>query len=104
MKEIERKGRIAAEVDMPGSKSITNRAFIIAALAEGESELVNVLESDDTRHMMEALRQFGVKIEIRANYVITPPEKLVYNGSGIIEIGNAGTATRFLTSFCSLGF
>ena len=43
------------EIRLPGSKSITNRAFLIAALAEGETRLHNLLKSDDTRYMGEAL-------------------------------------------------
>ena len=47
------------EVDIPGSKSVANRALIIAAFAEGETLLKNMLFSDDTKYMMEALRKLG---------------------------------------------
>ena len=50
-------------VIVPGSKSITNRALPIAALARGESELTGALFSDDTRYMAEALNQLGVRVE-----------------------------------------
>src|SRR5262245_34044661 len=47
---------------VPGSKSITNRALVLAALAEGETELSGVLHSDDTRHMREALAALGIGV------------------------------------------
>jgi 3-phosphoshikimate 1-carboxyvinyltransferase len=55
---------IDADVVVPGSKSITNRAMPIAALARGESELTGLLLSDDTRYMAEALRALGLSVEI----------------------------------------
>lgn len=63
-KKIKSKTRINAEVEIPGSKSYTNRALIISALADGKSELENTLLSDDTRYMMEALGKFGVKMQV----------------------------------------
>ena len=53
----------SGEVRLPGSKSITNRAFLIAALARGTTRLHNLLKSDDTRYMGEALQKLGVKID-----------------------------------------
>ena len=56
------------EIRLPGSKSITNRAFLIAALAKGETRLHNLLRSDDTCYMGEALQKLGVKIEFSEDY------------------------------------
>jgi 3-phosphoshikimate 1-carboxyvinyltransferase len=88
-------GRVAP----PGSKSITNRALLLAALAKGTSRLSGALKSDDTRHMSEALRQMGVTIEepdattfvVTGNGGLQPP-------TGPLFLGNAGTAVRFLTA------
>ncbi len=55
--------RCEERIRPPGSKSITNRALVCAALAEGESLLTGVLDSEDTRVMIEALRQLGITIE-----------------------------------------
>lgn len=90
-------------VDMPGSKSVTNRALLVAALAPGTSTLTGALISDDTQHMMTALRAMGVIIE-------QPRETtMVVTASGILKepqaplfLGNAGTAVRFLTAAATL--
>ncbi len=83
----------------PGSKSITNRALLLAALANGASRLSGALKSDDTRYMAEALRGMGVRID--------EPDETTFGvvGSGALQapqkslfLGNAGTATRFLTA------
>ena len=52
-----------ATVEVPGSKSYTNRALLVAALAEGESLLTGALFSDDTDHMVQSLRKLGVAVE-----------------------------------------
>jgi 3-phosphoshikimate 1-carboxyvinyltransferase len=91
---------------VPGSKSITNRALPIAALARGESELTGALFSDDTRYMAEALNQLGIQIESdEAN-----DRFIVRGGNGTFPattadlfIGNSGTTVRFLTAVLSLG-
>jgi len=93
-------------VRIPGSKSLTNRALLLAALAEGQSTLTNVLFADDTRVMIDALRQLGVSMDIdEANTTVT------VTGCGgrwpvreaDLFLGNAGTAMRFLTAACCLG-
>lgn len=53
---------LTGAVTLPGSKSVTNRALLVAALAQGTSTLTGLLRSDDTHHMMTALRQMGVEI------------------------------------------
>lgn len=94
-----------ALVTVPGSKSLTQRALIAAALAEGLSTLRGPLASEDTRYTMTALRQLGVDIED------SDPSAWTVQGcggrlqcpSGDIFLGNNGTATRFLTSLVALG-
>lgn len=92
-----------ASVTVPASKSYTNRALILAAIADGESLIETPLKSDDTLFMAEALRLFGVDVvEGENNFKITgtggklkSPEKEIY-------VGNAGTAMRFLATFAVL--
>ncbi|MBB6254768.1 3-phosphoshikimate 1-carboxyvinyltransferase [Nitrospirillum iridis] len=89
------KGRVAP----PGSKSITNRALLLAGLAMGTSRLTGALKSDDTRYMAQALRDMGVDVD-------EPDDTtFVVHGTGRLNapaqplfLGNAGTATRFLTA------
>jgi len=89
---------------VPGSKSITNRALILAALADGTSTLEGVLHSDDTRHMSRALVELGISIEERG------PTTLVVEGglsrlrapARPLFVGNSGTTVRFLTALSCL--
>jgi 3-phosphoshikimate 1-carboxyvinyltransferase len=89
---------------VPGSKSITNRALVLAALAEGESRLEGVLHSDDTRHMRAGLEALGIRVRDDG------PTTLVVEGGrsrlrapkAPLFIGNSGTTVRFLTAFAAL--
>ena len=87
----------------PGSKSITNRALLLAGLAKGTSRLTGALKSDDTRYMAEALRAMGVKVEEpdATTFVVTGSGKLQPPVAPLF-LGNAGTATRFLTAAAAL--
>ncbi|WP_248805020.1 3-phosphoshikimate 1-carboxyvinyltransferase [Pseudomonas sp. MWU13-2100] len=87
------------KVTPPGSKSITNRALLLAALAKGTSRLSGALKSDDTRHMSTALRQMGVQIDEpdETTFVVTGNGKLQVPEQALF-LGNAGTAVRFLTA------
>jgi 3-phosphoshikimate 1-carboxyvinyltransferase len=109
-------GPVQAEITVPGSKSITNRALVLAALGAGEMTLRGALWSEDTQVMVECLQDLG----FMAN-VATDPEEgcnrsiTVYGHSGTVPrggttaqpmdlfVGNAGTAARFLTSMLCLG-
>ncbi len=97
---------INTTVTVPGSKSYTNRALLVAALAEGRSRLTGALFSDDTHYMCEALRKLGVEIEADAEGCTF---EVVGNGGQIpidhaeLYIGNAGTAARPLVSYLALG-
>ena len=88
---------------VPGSKSITNRALVLAALADGESELTGVLESDDTRHMRVALEALGVGIETKAEttIVVSGGRARLRVPDGPIFIGNSGTSVRFLAALAA---
>jgi 3-phosphoshikimate 1-carboxyvinyltransferase len=90
---------LVGRVSPPGSKSITNRALLLAALATATSRLTGALKSKDTVLMAAALRQMGVSIEEpdATSFVVTGTGKLTAP-DGPLFLGNAGTATRFLTA------
>ncbi len=92
---------ITATVVVPGSKSETNRALILAALASGPSVIIGGLEARDTQLMREALRTLGVAIvEDHGRWEITPPDTFV--GGGTIDCGLAGTVMRFVPPIAAL--
>lgn len=86
-------------VVLPGSKSITNRALLIAALARGTSRLSGALKSDDTSYMAQAIRKLGVVIEEPddTTFLVSGTGRLLASPTPLF-LGNAGTATRFLTA------
>jgi len=94
---------LSGRVQPPGSKSITNRALLLAGLARGTSRLSFALKSDDTAYMAQALRQMGVVVTepdatsfvVTSNGTLRPPGEPLF-------LGNAGTATRFLTAAATL--
>lgn len=90
---------LVGRVSPPGSKSITNRALLLAALAEGTSRLTGALKSKDTTLMAAALRQMGVTIEEpdETTFVVTSSGRLAAPKKPLF-LGNAGTAVRFLTA------
>ncbi|WP_174801539.1 3-phosphoshikimate 1-carboxyvinyltransferase [Martelella limonii] len=90
---------LEGKVSPPGSKSITNRALLLAGLSKGESRLTGALKSADTKHMANALRAMGVSVEEpdATSFVVTGTGRL-NAPSGPLFLGNAGTATRFLTA------
>ncbi len=86
---------VEGEQIVPGSKSETNRALVLAALADGPSELSGTLESRDSALMIGALRKMGVRIEESGGVLkVTPPERL--HGAQEIDCGLAGTVMRFV--------
>ncbi|EHS53616.1 3-phosphoshikimate 1-carboxyvinyltransferase [Rhizobium sp. PDO1-076] len=95
---------LTGRVSPPGSKSITNRALLLAGLAKGTSRLTGALKSDDTRYMAEALRAMGVTVEEpdATTFVVTSSGELKPPAEPLF-LGNAGTATRFLTAALALG-
>lgn len=91
-------------LDVPGSKSITNRVFLISMLAEGTSKIQGALESDDTKYMQKALDDLGIQTQKTGNNFQIEGTGGVFLNSGEKELflGNAGTAVRFLTAAMSL--
>jgi len=103
MKRIRTLKKLDATVRVPGSKSYTQRALIIASLAEGKSLLRNTLISDDTNHLIEALRSFGADILVTGTDItVTGMGGVIQNPGKKLFLGNNGTALRFLTSLASL--
>jgi 3-phosphoshikimate 1-carboxyvinyltransferase len=95
-----------ATVRVPGSKSLTNRALLIASLANGTTHLTNALFSDDSRYFAKALQTLGFDVRLNeADHAMT----VTGLGGNIpsrkaeLFIGNAGTAARFLSAFLTLG-
>jgi 3-phosphoshikimate 1-carboxyvinyltransferase len=94
---------LIGRVTPPGSKSITNRALLLAALARGTSRLTGALKSRDTTLMAAALRQMGVLVDEPddTSFVVTSAGVLKAPDAPLF-LGNAGTATRFLTAAVAL--
>jgi len=109
-------GRFRAEVVVPGSKSITNRALILAALANGETTLSGALWSDDTQVMVACLQELGYMVTVAPDPSESCNRTLTVYGRGNrvprggtaeqpqdLFVGNAGTAARFLAALLCLG-
>ncbi|MBU1565052.1 MAG: 3-phosphoshikimate 1-carboxyvinyltransferase [Proteobacteria bacterium] len=103
MIEIQPVAKVDVAIEVPGSKSLTQRALIAAALARGESRLIGPLESEDTAYSSQALTQLGVAIEKGKDWRIRGNGGLIKPSEEPIFLGNNGTATRFLTSVAALG-
>lgn len=98
-------GKIQSEVVLPGSKSISNRALILAALSRGTVSLENMLFSRDTEIMMTALSALGFDVQPNREQLkvsITGQGGVIPVKEATLHIGNAGTAARFLTAFLAL--
>jgi 3-phosphoshikimate 1-carboxyvinyltransferase len=107
---------VVAEISVPGSKSLTNRALILAALAGGPTTLRGALWSEDTQIMVESLRRLGFTIQVRKDPAEMCNRTLAVRGLGgripnagtagrplRLFVGNAGTAARFLAALVCLG-
>ncbi len=91
--------RASGTVRLPGSKSISNRVLLLAALAEGETTITNLLDSDDTRVMLDALEKLGVKLKRDGDTcVVTGTRGALPAARADLFLGNAGTAVRPLTA------
>ncbi len=98
-------GAIDWTVEVPGSKSMTNRALLMAALADGTTTLKGVLFSDDSRHFLGALKALGFSVETdEAAKVVTVEgcKGEIPVREGEINVGSAGTAARFLTAMLAM--
>lgn len=97
---------VDAVVQLPGSKSLTNRALVLAALADGTSVLEGALLSEDSLVMVESLRRLGISVEVDET-----SERMIVDGQGgaipakgaELFVGNSGTTARFLTAVVALG-
>ncbi|MCO7187713.1 MULTISPECIES: 3-phosphoshikimate 1-carboxyvinyltransferase [unclassified Pseudoalteromonas] len=93
--------KVSGRVTLPGSKSLSNRVLLLAALCDGVTQVNNLLDSDDIRHMLLALAEMGVNVELNADST----SARVYGQGGRFKtpsealfLGNAGTAFRPLTA------
>jgi pentafunctional AROM polypeptide len=105
---------IHGSIRVPGSKSISNRVLLLAAMGESECRVTGLLHSDDTQVMMNALKLLGAaefRYEKSENPQDTEPVLVVKGNGGNmttppggkhVYLGNAGTATRFLATLCTL--
>jgi 3-phosphoshikimate 1-carboxyvinyltransferase len=105
IKRIEPLSRVQARVRIPGSKSVTHRALLMAALAREPSEIENPLVAEDTLLTAKALRQLGVRVswEDDEKILVTPPEKRWKTPEGPILLGNSGTSMRLLPAVAATG-
>lgn len=107
---------VRAEITVPGSKSITNRALILAALADGVVTLEGALWSEDTQVMVEALKVLGFEVKVEPDAAEFCNRTITVRGLGgkipnagtpekplELFVGNAGTAARFLAAMVCLG-
>ncbi|ECG8590324.1 3-phosphoshikimate 1-carboxyvinyltransferase [Salmonella enterica subsp. salamae] len=99
--------RVDGAIHLPGSKSVSNRALLLAALAHGTTVLTNLLDSDDVRHMLNALRALGIDYTLSADRtrcdIIGNGGALRAQGALELFLGNAGTAMRPLAAALCLG-
>ncbi|WP_114810198.1 3-phosphoshikimate 1-carboxyvinyltransferase [Paraburkholderia kururiensis] len=91
--------RAEGTVRLPGSKSISNRVLLLAALAEGETTITNLLDSDDTRVMLDALEKLGVRLQRDGDTCVVQGTRGAFTAkTADLFLGNAGTAVRPLTA------
>lgn len=98
-------GPVSLSVAVPGSKSITNRALLLAALADGTSVLRGTLFSDDSRHFLACLQELGFPVDIdetNRTVTVTGFGGKIPKKEASIYVGSAGTAARFLTAMLGL--
>ncbi|MEE3223954.1 MAG: 3-phosphoshikimate 1-carboxyvinyltransferase [Pseudomonadota bacterium] len=90
--------KVSGEINVPGSKSLSNRALLLAALAEGETELTNLLDSEDIEHMLNALTKLGINYRLSEDKTqcVVQGNGGAFNVAEPLELflGNAGTAMR----------
>src|SRR5512135_1107588 len=96
--------KICGEIRLPGSKSITHRALLMAALADGPCEIRNPLAAEDTFLTAKALQQLGVRITWERDRALAiPPEKKWLQTESPLLLGNSGTSMRFLLAVAAAG-
>lgn len=100
------RGPVSGSVLLPGSKSYTNRALPIAALARGTTTIRGALDSDDTRYMVAALQALGVDVQAdweHGTLEVTGTDGVIPATEANLFLGNSGTSMRFLAAFVALG-
>lgn len=98
--------RLDARVRVPGSKSYTNRALLVAALGSGQSRITEALFSDDTRYMCDALNRLGISVraeESTSSFEVQGCDGALPDVEAELYVGTAGTAARFLGAALALG-
>ncbi|PMG78213.1 3-phosphoshikimate 1-carboxyvinyltransferase [Shewanella sp. 10N.286.51.B7] len=104
---LEPVNKVNGVVNIPGSKSISNRALLLATLAKGKTTLTNLLDSDDIRYMLASLKQLGVEYQLSENNTVCELEglgkPLSAQQAQTLFLGNAGTAMRPLCAALTLG-
>ncbi|WP_343128015.1 3-phosphoshikimate 1-carboxyvinyltransferase [Buchnera aphidicola (Takecallis taiwana)] len=96
---------ICGSINLPGSKSISNRALLLSAISQGTTYIKNLLYSDDILHMLQALKMLGIKYNFtnQTDCIVQGCENIFQYQSGIsLFLGNAGTAVRPLTAILAL--
>jgi len=97
-------GAVRGSIRPPGSKSLTNRALLIAALAQGRSTLIGPLDSQDTRVMIDSLRRLGIAIDADEHRLLVDGcGGVLPSQSAELWLENSGTSIRFLTALCAGG-
>ena len=96
---IEPGGPLRGQLSVPGDKSISHRALICNALAEGEAQIIGLLDSADCRSTMSCLRQWGVEFEETGDRVVvrSPGQGKFQSAVGVLDCGNSGTSIRLLS-------
>ncbi len=97
---------VDADVTLPGSKSYTNRALILAAMADGRSTITSALFSDDTRYMAESLRRLGIPVredQAASSFEVDGKGGRIPATRAQLFVGNSGTTARFITAMLALG-
>lgn len=98
------KTHVAAELAVPGSKSLTNRALVVAALAEGRSTLRGALVAEDSEVMLRALGQLGIPVEAEGTtFVVAGQGGRIPRREAELDLRLSGTSIRFLTAVVALG-
>ena len=101
--EIRPRSGLSARVNVPGSKSLSNRALPIAALARGTSTLTGGLASDDTNVMIGSLEALGCRVERAGGSWRVPGQSGAFEApKAPLQVGNSGTTARFLSAAASL--
>lgn len=92
-----RGARLSGSLRVPSDKSVSQRALLLGAVAQGTTRIVRPLDSDDTRALQRALARLGVEFSERRELLeLRAPERLAVRGDGPLDLGNSGTAARLL--------